>query len=244
MNGIFLTARLKSTRLPRKVLKEVNGKAVIDYLIKRLQDNIADEKIIICTSTNTQDDELEKIARNNKVDISRGSEEDVLERYYQAALRFNIEKFYIIYGDEPFVDLEIMKKTFNQLNIYDRLFIDNSRLIDGTFGYGMNLITIEYVNKNKTSVKNEVWGRMVSQMDIKIIINEYDNQINSENYRFTIDYPEDFIVFQEIINEVKEYYKKISIFELISIYDKLKLAKYNASRIKDYQERIKLQEKI
>lgn len=245
MNAIFITARLKSTRLPKKVLLKVNGKPIIQYLIDRLKHNTINKKIILCTSTNSEDNELENIARINNIGFFRGAEDDVLLRYYECATANEINNFYIIYGDEPFVDIELMEKTFDQLNLYSKVFIDNSNLVDGTFGYGLNYETINYINANKTSENNEVWGIMVSKMDIKRIVNSYLNfPYDPKSVRLTIDYPEDLVVFEKLIESIGDNYKDLTIVEFTKLYHDLNLFLININRNKDYTERIRQQGNI
>ena len=119
---------------------------MIQYLVNRIRAN-SDIRIVLCTSINKQDDDLVDYALHNSIDYYRGSEEDVLERYYQASKEFNVNKFYIIYGDEPFIDIELMQKTLKQMNESKNQFVDNSDYVDGTFGYGMTLNAIKYINE-------------------------------------------------------------------------------------------------
>ena len=63
----IITARLKSTRLPKKILLEVKGKPLIVHMINRIKYSKKIKNIIIATSTNTQDDILEDIARKEKI---------------------------------------------------------------------------------------------------------------------------------------------------------------------------------
>ena len=86
--SFLITARLKSTRLAKKILLEVQGKPLITHMINRIKYAKNINKIIICTSTNTQDDPLEKIAQQEKIDCYRGSEDDVLQRLLETAKTF------------------------------------------------------------------------------------------------------------------------------------------------------------
>lgn len=245
MKAIFITARLKSTRLPRKILLEVNNKPIIQYLIDRLLHNQSDAKIIICTSTNSQDDDLVRIAQNNDIEIFRGSEEDVIDRYYQCAQKYSIQLFYVIYADEPFIDIELMNKTFEQLiDSKVKLFVDNSNLIDGTYGYGFNFDAIKFINERKTSNCNEVWGNMVSKMNIDIIKNQYKSfPYQAKDIRLTIDYEEDFNVFNLLIKHIDKKYIEVELSEICNAYLTLNLKSINGFRSMDYINRLNEQGK-
>ena len=67
--AFLITARLKSKRLPKKILLEVQGKPLVVHMINRINYAKKINKIIICTSTNEQDDPLEEIAKQEKIDF-------------------------------------------------------------------------------------------------------------------------------------------------------------------------------
>jgi spore coat polysaccharide biosynthesis protein SpsF len=237
MKAIFLTARLKSTRLKRKVLLEVDGIPIIQYLTQRLESN-TNIKVIICTSTNKQDDDLVYFAKEKSIDYYRGSENNVLDRYYQAALKFNIDMFYIIYGDEPFIDVELMLKTFEMMNGINSQFIDNSNYIDGTFGYGMTFKAVQCAIINHKSEDLEVWGEYIKSLPcVKTIINEQSCQ----DVRLTIDYEEDFRVFKKIIAILGEGYMNCPVEAVVDIYLRNNFDKINGHRMDEYSKRIEEQ---
>lgn len=241
MNAVFLTARLKSTRLKRKVLLHVDGIPVIQYLVNRIRAN-SDLRIILCTSINKQDDDLVDYALHNSIDYYRGSEEDVLERYYQASKEFNVNKFYIVYGDEPFIDIELMLRTIKQMNENKNQFVDNSDYVDGTFGYGMTLNAIKHISENKTSKALEVWGGFVKSLpNIEVIINMSKQE--KKKVRLTIDYKEDLQMFIKMINLIKESYKKYSIDQIIDVYVENGFFEINGICAIDYMQRIENQGK-
>ncbi|GAI23440.1 unnamed protein product, partial [marine sediment metagenome] len=110
-SAIFITARTKSTRLPKKVLRKIKGKTIIEHLIDRLKLAKLPDLIVLCTSTNPNDDILVDIAKKNGIEYFRGSEDDVLARFLKAASAFNIDFISITWGDEPFCAPEYIDKT-------------------------------------------------------------------------------------------------------------------------------------
>ncbi|MFT5171613.1 MAG: spore coat polysaccharide biosynthesis protein SpsF [Candidatus Marinamargulisbacteria bacterium] len=237
MDAIFITARLKSSRLKRKVLIEVNEKPVIGYLIDRLKAN-TDVPIVLCTSDNPEDEPLVSLADSYGISHFSGSEDDVIERYYEACQAFNVDRFYIVYGDEPFTDIEVMRDTFSVMDRSALIWVKNDNLIDGTFGYGMTGPAIALANKEKISENNEVWGAMIPGMDIEIVEPRSGIENFDEDVRLTIDYPEDLEVFQKLIDYVGEAYKTVDIQTLKTIYRELDLGKINFDRIAEYNARI------
>lgn len=240
MTAIFITARLKSTRLKSKVLKEVNGKSILQYQVERLQHNF-NSKIIICTSNEQNDDPLEELSKTLNVEIFRGSKDNVIKRYYDCCKQLSITKFFVVYGDEPFTCYRAINTTFDLLNSNQnkKVLIMNNHLPVGTFGYGFTFEAItEMFNKNKIE-NTEVWGPLLKNTDIKIIHNPYFRKDKIYDLtRLTIDYLEDMQVFKAIIEHVGDKFKSITLEELVDIYWKLNLNLINGNKIKEYQARL------
>ena len=89
--AVTITVRMKSKRLPRKALKGIVGKPLIEHLIERVKTAKLADTVILCTSVNSQDDELAVVAEKNGIDLFRGDEVDVLKRLYGAAKKYNID---------------------------------------------------------------------------------------------------------------------------------------------------------
>jgi spore coat polysaccharide biosynthesis protein SpsF len=87
----ILQARMGSTRLPGKVLMEVNGKPILQHLIERLGRSQKVDRFIIATTTNSEDDAIEAWCNANNVACHRGSDWDVLDRFWGAANRFDVQ---------------------------------------------------------------------------------------------------------------------------------------------------------
>lgn len=92
MNLALLQARMGSTRLPGKVLKELNGIPLIQTLINRVSGAKCIDKLAVVTSTNSEDDALEKYCNEHGVLVFRGSDWDVLDRFYSAAKFFEAKE--------------------------------------------------------------------------------------------------------------------------------------------------------
>ncbi len=89
--GAIIQARMTSIRLPGKVLTDIEDKPMVWHVINRLRGSRKLNDIILAIPDTKENDILEKFAKDNKVKYFRGSEEDVLSRYYQAAKKFKAE---------------------------------------------------------------------------------------------------------------------------------------------------------
>ncbi len=104
MIAAIIQARTGSTRLPRKTLMPILGKPMLEWQIQRLQRAKTIEAIVIATTGSPEDDTIETVAKRLDVTCFRGSERDVLDRYYQAAKKIGADTVVRITGDCPLHD--------------------------------------------------------------------------------------------------------------------------------------------
>lgn len=103
--GAIIQARMTSHRLPGKVMKDIEGRPVLDHIIKRLERVVDRDAIVIATSQEASDDPIEVFARNNQINIFRGSLEDVLDRIYEAARYYSLDPIIRVTGDNPLIEI-------------------------------------------------------------------------------------------------------------------------------------------
>lgn len=101
-------ARMTSTRLPGKVLKEVAGRPLLEYQIERLRRVRNAHEVVIATTKNATDDPIIGLCERLGVSTYRGSEEDVLQRYYEAARAHGADVVVRVTSDCPVIDPEII----------------------------------------------------------------------------------------------------------------------------------------
>ncbi len=89
MNLCVIQARMGSSRLPGKVLRDVNGKTILQNVVDRLTPSRKLDKIIVATTTNAEDDAVESFCEAHDIEVFRGSDWDVLDRFYNAAKMVN-----------------------------------------------------------------------------------------------------------------------------------------------------------
>jgi len=104
--GIILQARMGSSRLPGKIFMKIGDKSLLEHILSRLQSLKHDAKLIIATSTLLKDDIVCDFCRSHQTEYFRGSEQDVLERYYLCAKQFGFDHIVRLTGDNPFTDIE------------------------------------------------------------------------------------------------------------------------------------------
>ncbi|MDO8518154.1 MAG: glycosyltransferase family protein [bacterium] len=121
-----LEARMTSTRLPGKVLMPLVGKPVLWHIIERLKRSAYLDAICLATTTNAQDDVLEKLARELGVEVFRGSEQDVLGRILGAAQSVGAEVIVEISGDCPAIDHRSVDECLEEFFKHDVDYVANN----------------------------------------------------------------------------------------------------------------------
>ena len=112
--GVIIQARMGSTRLPGKVLKPIAGKVLLDHVLGRLSLLAYPVKVVVATSDLPQDDAIVRHCQSRSVAVYRGSETDVLDRYYQCACENGFAHVVRLTADNPFTDVEELQRLIEQ----------------------------------------------------------------------------------------------------------------------------------
>jgi spore coat polysaccharide biosynthesis protein SpsF len=219
--AIFITVRTGSSRLPNKALIEIQSLPTIVHLIRRMK-NIDVDNIILCTTSLKEDDILCTIAQNEKIDFFRGSVKDKLQRWQGAAKKFNIDFFVTADGDDIFCSEELISLAIKQYHSNKSDFIESPGIICGAFTYGISLDALNKVCKIKDSEDTEMmwtYFKDTGLFEIEKLTNVPPRYIR-DDIRMTLDYPDDLIFFQKIINHFYKIQRfNYTLDEIISYLD-------------------------
>ncbi len=208
---VIIQARIGSTRLPGKVLRRIGDKTLLDLLISRLRKSKYIGDIIVATTTNKLDDNIQKHCYEQGVECFRGSEEDVLDRYYNVMMKLNASYFIRVTGDCPLID-PILVDNVVAFTIKKRLDY-GSNVLEHKFPDGQD---IEVISK-KALIRTWTDARLTSDREhvTPFIINnstyKQGNLFESDNYtiaddfghvRLTVDEPEDFEVIRILVQKL------------------------------------------
>ena len=216
---VFVPVRLASTRLPSKALLKIQNKSCLQYLIERIKEIKNIDGIILCTTKNSEDDKLEKFAQKMSIQIFRGSEKDILERFKDAAIKYQVENIINIDGENIFCELEFIDTTINELKKSDVDFISWKNLPIGTTPIGIKASALIKICNHKNTQDTETgWGRFFTETGlckVKYLTSSSLEQTES-HIRLTLDYPEDFKLFEHIIENVRFPYKLKDIIKFLN----------------------------
>ena len=216
----IIQARTGSARLPEKVLKMVEEKTFLEHMIERVRHAKQLDEIIIATTQKREDDAIAFLAENLGIKVFRGSEKDVLERYYKAALESSSDHIVRLTGDCPLLDPEVVNRVVDfylkSLDHYDYVSNVNPR----TYPHGMDVevfsfgaLAKSYKESKDLTEREHVTPYIRNNPGIFRIGNVvYDEDLSY--LRLTLDYPEDLEV---ITNVFRELYPKNNFFGLEDI---------------------------
>lgn len=144
----ILLARLGSSRLPKKHLKEFCGITVIEFLFKRANLLSNWPNFILATTTNSEDDELEEMANRYKVNVFRGSENDVVDRIIKASEIFNANWINRLNGDNIFFDYELINDAILKTSMDNNIELISNVTDSKTPGFTVEIIKKDALVKN------------------------------------------------------------------------------------------------
>lgn len=112
----IVQARMSSTRLPGKVMKGIAGRPMLWHVVNRLKASRLIDEIVVATTTGREDDIIEEWCKLNGTPVSRGSLDDVLDRYYHAALDFGAKTIVRITSDCPLIEPALVDRAIQRFN--------------------------------------------------------------------------------------------------------------------------------
>ena len=206
MIGCIIQARMGSSRLPGKVLmKSGNGMPLLYHVINQLRHCSKVKNLVIATTTNQEDDEIEKFADNNSVNVFRGSEKDVLDRYFQCAKKYSFSTIVRITSDCPLIDPQIVDKVIERFFSGNYDYATNTLIRTFPIGtdaevFSFSALETAWKNAQLPSEREHVTPHLRNKGNFKTI--NVENDKNVSNLRLTVDRIEDFELINEILNNL------------------------------------------
>ncbi len=241
MTGILFTARLGSSRLPKKHLVEASSKTFIEWLILRYQRMFEREiskgsvKLILVTSDEPLNKAFEKVLRPYNVDVFFGSISNIPIRHLSCANRYDLKNIISIDGDDILCSPTASRLVYEKLNTG----IGNDIVSSIGLPLGMNSsgYTTSYLRKCMQEITTDEkietgWGRIfINPQKCEIKTGDHDIY---DKLRFTLDYPEDAKFFQTVINFLGDKLYDISDENLIKIVKEQEFDKINSHLFEIY----------
>ena len=207
-----------ATRLPGKMTKKIGGKPALLHVIERVNKIKGCDAIILATTDNKRDDVLEKIVKRANILVYRGSENDVLDRYYQAAKLFELDIIVRITGDCPFLDPKITKDCIDVYMKGNYDYVSNCHppfLPDGLDTEVCSFVALEKIWLNaKLPIEREHVFTYIFNNPKKFKIFNVSYEKDLSHLRLTLDEQADLLLLRKVY---KKLYKKNPNFGLTEI---------------------------
>lgn len=201
MVGAIIQARMGSTRFPEKILKKLNDKTILEHIYNRVNCSKV-EKVVIATTINSIDDCVEEFCNQHQFECYRGSENDVLDRFYNAAKKYGFDVIVRITADDPLKDTDVINKAIDVLDDGEFDYVSNT--IKPTYPEGIdvevftfNALERAYKEAKLPSEHEHVTPYIWKNRDIFKCYN-FENEIDLSKMRWTMDTEDDYNFMCEI----------------------------------------------
>jgi spore coat polysaccharide biosynthesis protein SpsF (cytidylyltransferase family) len=208
---IITQARTGSSRLPGKVLKTIENKTLLQIHLDRLKKAKNISNIIVATTTKEEDEVIFNLAKELGYESFRGAENDVLDRYYQAAKLYNPEWVVRVTSDCPLLDPELLDDVISFIQKEDADYGTNCFIIHYPDGQDIEVFKFSALEKawNEATLKSDrehVTTYIRRNADIKggelFTGVNYPCEKDYSKIRMTVDEPPDFELIKKLVTDL------------------------------------------
>ena len=221
--GAVIQARLGSTRLPKKVFLMLQGKTVLEHIVNRVKSARNVDDVIVATTERIEDSEIVQFCRDRMIKVFAGSEKDVLDRFYRAALTHSFSHIIRITADCPLLDAELVDAIIH--NHIKENADYTSNVLEETFpdGEDIEIMTFEALTKAwqmaTLASEREHVTPFIRNNPALFKLRNITSRENLSSKRWTLDEPRDYEFIQAVYNGI---YQRDNLFGMQSVLDFLK----------------------
>ena len=203
---VIVQARTNSSRLPNKVMKKIMKKTIIEILLYRLSYSQLIDKIVIATTRNKEDTKLVKLVKDLGYQVYRGSEKNVLKRFFDVSKIYKSKSIIRITGDCPLIEPKIVDRV---IKLFEKNKVDYcSNINPRTFPKGLDVEVftqkaLEYSLKKAKKINDFEHVTTIMRKSKKIKKANLFSKKKLSNIRVTLDEKIDFQVIKSVINYFK-----------------------------------------
>lgn len=219
---IIVQARMTSTRLPGKVLREVAGKPLLEYQIERLRRARLADQIVVATTVNAADEPIVALCQRMSVPVWRGSEHDVLARYHDAAVAHHADVVVRVTSDCPVIDPQVLDATIGYyLDRRGQLdYASNS--LERSFPRGLDAEVFAFKSlaeafaeavdeEEREHVTPFLYRRPQRYRLANVACRE-----DFSGHRWTVDTPEDFALISHLIGALHPVLPQFGLWDMVA----------------------------
>jgi len=202
----IIQARMGSERLPGKVLLDIEGQTMLERVVRRVQRASSIDQVVVATTTDVSDDRTAEAAGKMGVHVSRGSIEDVLDRFRQAAEETEAQTIVRVSADSPFVDSEVTDMVVDALLSSDADYASNKLEPSYPLGLDVEAFSRPALDKvwkeaDQPFERSHVTYRIYSEpSEFKLL--PVTTSPNRHAWRWTVDTEEDLRFAREVFRRL------------------------------------------
>ena len=201
----IIQARMSSSRFPGKILENINGITILQSLFEQLKYSKLIDNKIIATTENKDDDVLVDFGTSEKIDVFRGSEIDVLDRYYQCAKKNNLENIVRITSDCPLIDPTIVDAVINKYKSGNYDYVNNFSKTRCASGFEIEIFSFACINeawKNAKNNEREHVTKYIYQNPNKFKIGTISDEKSFKDLHLSVDTKNDLELIKLVYNKI------------------------------------------
>lgn len=246
--GVIVQARVASTRLPGKILRDLpfgGGVTVLEQVIRRLKRSAIISEIIIATTRSKNDAAVVRIAKNERVNYFRGDTQDVLSRYYFAAKENSLDVFVRVTSDCPCVDPVIVDKLIGEHLKKKADYTSVSQKAALPHGLNAEVVSFEslekaYFQAHKQYDREHVTPYIYNHSDVfSLNFLKAPEKLHRQDIRITLDREEDYALLCAVFDYLYSKDKYFGAQDIIRLFDKkpwLKLINKDVLQKRDFAD--------
>lgn len=225
--GIIILCRFESKRLSGKILKEIKGKPILEYIIDRLKKVSNIDDIVVATSDSIADKPIWDYCTNVKFNLFKGELDNVAKRFYDCAKKYEFDYAIRINGDNVLVDHEIINGMISKIAINEYDFITNVYKRTFPIGMSVEIIKIDFYGKLLPDLKSPKYLEHVTlylyEHPEKVRIFYFLNHVHpqAKGLNLAIDTIEDFNFVKKIIQKMELDHTNYNLKDICSIIKKI-----------------------
>ncbi len=232
-----------SNRLPEKILKQIQGKTILELFVERARRIRGVDEIIIATTNHSEDDFIQKLSEKMNILFYRGSANDVLDRFFQASKKFQLDHIVRITSDCPLFDPQLASEViqfYHENPELDQASNNSAHIYP--HGLDTEIFSFEALQKAAqaaaTAYEREHVTPFIRDPKNSFRLGQAPQSIPAKmysHYRWTLDYPEDFEFIKTVYDELYPKKSNFGALDVIELMErKPEILKINEMRIQKF----------
>ena len=200
----IIQARFNSSRFPGKVLKKIGNKTILEILLNRIKKSKKIDQIIVATTNNKNDDKISNLSKKLKFECYRGSEKNVLDRFYKCSKKYNATDIIRITADCPLLEYKFIDEMVDFYLTHNVDYACNNNPPTYPDGLDLEIISFQTLKKahlNARSLYDQEHVTTYIKNDNNLKKINMKNRLDYSNIRITIDEFEDFELIKKIFSK-------------------------------------------